>query len=52
MGAPWAVADRSIDWYGPYHTAAAAPQLRTCGCTVRGGASRRLVKGSGGWAVG
>ena len=51
MGALWAVAYRSIDWYGPYHTAA-APQFRTCGCTVRGGVSRRLVKGSGGWAVG
>ena len=51
MDAPWAVANRSIDRYGSYHTAA-APQLRTSGCTVRRGASSRLVKGSGGWAVG
>ena len=51
MGEPSAVANRSIDRYGPFHTAA-APQFRTSGCTVRRGASPRLVKGSGGWAVG
>lgn len=42
---------RSISRYGPYHTDA-SPQFGTCGRTFHGGASPRVVEGSGGWVVG